>query len=1100
MLSWLFKIRGGKVAPAVAVAAAKTVAPKPAAPTKAEQRQAELARADDRARQADAAQVLWLPQLQAAHGDDNALLRIAQSAPTLATKLAAVQALQGEAALREAERAFRSHDRRVHRIARQRLDAAVAQREARSTADGLIGTVTTLLGTPDVPLNHLVKLDQAWSAIGKGLLDAERSDQFASLRQQLDQAVRQHDALQQQVQRWRADVAPPLAAWPAALAQVAAQGQAGDATVAAQPLLALLAGAPLHPTLLAQRAALDAAVQAAVQVDARLAWLAQAQAQAAAQAAAASAGDEADAGAVAKAAAEPATEPAEAGTAITPSAPAADVSAVDAAAADASAVDAAAADATAVDAAATDAAAGDTAAAAAAAAAADAADADAADADAAPAAPPPAAPSALARWQALPPLADASLARQLDQRFAQWLRANTPALPAPPSAAASAQPRPVPRSPQRQPATPASPAQRQAILGLLQQAEAAAADGQLASLQTQLQAIDDALAGAAGHTLPDSLHQRRQALQAERSRLTSWQQWGGGRARDDLVDEAESLARLTLAAAQASQAGDRDAPKLGPKAHGDAIQALRQRWKELDRLGAAAAQPLWLRFDAALITAYQPVAAHLAVLKAARRDNLAARQALLDTLDTTPLPGDAMPPPAAAADGAAQDGSAPDSAGPDTTAPNTAAPNTATPNTAASDTAPPDTDASPWRRTVRALDQFHTAWRQLGPLEHTVPHAARAALQQRQQTSVDRLAQPLQHARQAAEAARERLIQQAQALAEDSRRQPPPRDISPRLRDLQAQWQQQARALPLARPAEVALWDRFKAAGDAVIAQRDAAFSARDAELAAQRSAGEALLQRLAGLAALLDAPARPLDTPAAPPALDTPAAPPAPDAAAEPAAPSLAEQRRSLAEIDRAWRQLGDWPRGAAGAIEARYADARSAVLRQLAQRQQQHWSGVVDALTSRLLQCEQREDGADPAAPAASTWAALPPLPAAWTDALATRCATARPPATTPTDAAPADAGFDDLLLRIEAALDLPSAPAWQAARHQLKLLALKSALEARPSTGRSTRNTQGPLHDLATALRHSPTSAAQRARLHSLLVALRQAPPAALGLPLP
>ena len=378
---------------------------------------------------------------------------------------------------------------------------------------------------------------------------------------------------------------------------------------------------------------------------------------------------------------------------------------------------------------------------------------------------------------------------------------------------------------------------------------------------------------------------------------------------------------------------------------------------------------------------------------------------------------------------------------------------------------------------MRALDQFHTAWRQLGPLEHTVPHAARAALQQRQQTSVDRLAQPLQHARQAAEAGRERLIQQAQALAEDSRRQPPARDISPRLRDLQAQWQQQARALPLARPAEVALWDRFKAAGDAVIAQRDAAFSARDAELAAQRSAGEVLLQRVLGLAALLDAPALPLDAPT------------------EPAAATPAELRRSLAEIDRAWRQLGDWPRAAAGAIEARYADARAAVLRHLAQRQQQHWSGVVDVLTSRLLQCEQREDGADPAAPVASTWAALPPLPAAWTDALATRCAAAQPPAAIPTDA-----GFDDLLLQIEAVLDLPSAPEWQAARHQLKLLALKSALEARPSAGRTTRNAKGPLHDLATALRHSPTSPAQRVRLHSLLVALRQSSPAALGLLMP
>ena len=1017
MLSWLFKLRGAKAPVPAAAVATKAVATQAAAPTKAEQRQAVQARAETRARQADTAEAQWAPQLQAALGDDSALLRISQDAPALATKLAAVQALQGEAALREAERSFRSHDRRVHRIARQRLDALVAQREARVAADALITTVSTLLATPDVPLNHLVKLDQAWSAIGSGLLDAARSSQFATLRQQLDSAMTQRDTQQQQVQRWRADVAPALAAWPAAIAQVVAQGQAGDAAAAAQPLQGLLAQAPLDSALAAHRAALDAAVQAAAQVDDRLAWLAQADVDAEATTQA-----QATAQAAARATAQTATASVDTTDATVEPSP---VEANTATAADAGA------------------------------------DQAPAPASAAPIVAP---PSPRAQWQALPALADASLARQLDQRFALWLQARTPAVLAAPAQAPLAAPRAADRAARRPAATPASPAQRQAVQDLLQQAEAAAADGQLVSLQTQLQAIDDALAGAAGLTLPDSLQQRRQALQAERTRLKSWQQWGGGRAREDVVDEAESLARLTLAAAQGTEAGDRDAPKLSIKTHGDTIQALRQRWKDLDRQGAAAAQPLWLRFDAALVTAYQPVAAHLAQLKAARQDNLAARQALLDTLDATPLPGDPAPAPAATADG-----NAPDTPTPDTTA--------------------ADTDASPWRRTVRALDQFHTAWRQLGPLEHTVPHAARSALQQRQQASVDRLAQPLQHARQSAEAGRERLIQQAQALAEDSRRQPPPRDISPRLRELQAQWQQQARALPLARPAEVALWDRFKAAGDAVIAQRDAAFSARDAEFAAQRSAGEALLQRLAGLAALHD-PAAALhgalhDAPHE--ALHA--------ALADTAPPSLAEQRRSLAEIDGAWRQLGDWPRGAAAAIEGRYAETRAAALRRLADGQQQHWARAVDALGSRLLQCEQREDGAHNSPPADTPWPALPPLPEAWTGALAARHALGLPLA-----AVPAGNAFDDLLLQIEAALDLPSAPEWQAARHQRKLLALKSALEARPGTARpasAASKPQGPLQDVATALRHSPTSPAQRARLHSLLAALRQAPPAALGL---
>jgi hypothetical protein len=68
----------------------------------------------------------------------------------------------------------------------------------------------------------------------------------------------------------------------------------------------------------------------------------------------------------------------------------------------------------------------------------------------------------------------------------------------------------------------------------------------------------------------------------------------------------------------------------------------------------------------------------------------------------------------------------------------------------------------------------------------------------------------------------------------------PPRALaeSARLvRTLQADWQEQARRLPLARGVENELWNRFKAATDAVFVQRDAAFAARDAELAANLAA-----------------------------------------------------------------------------------------------------------------------------------------------------------------------------------------------------------------------------------------------------------------------
>ncbi|MBK7517284.1 MAG: hypothetical protein IPI51_17155 [Betaproteobacteria bacterium] len=113
----------------------------------------------------------WAARLQAAQGDDAALLRIAASAPRLEIKMAAVQALAAEASLRQAEREFRSHDRKVHRLAKQRLEAAVAQREARARAQVLLERAAALVDEADVPINHVVELDPGWHALAADLLE-----------------------------------------------------------------------------------------------------------------------------------------------------------------------------------------------------------------------------------------------------------------------------------------------------------------------------------------------------------------------------------------------------------------------------------------------------------------------------------------------------------------------------------------------------------------------------------------------------------------------------------------------------------------------------------------------------------------------------------------------------------------------------------------------------------------------------------------------------------------------------------------------------------------------------------------------------------------
>ena len=94
---------------------------------------------NSQAAEVSAPPVDWTAALDVARGDDEALLALARTAGTpLQVKQDAVDALTGEAALRRAEREFRSHDRRVHQLVKQRLQAKVARRQARERAEGLL--------------------------------------------------------------------------------------------------------------------------------------------------------------------------------------------------------------------------------------------------------------------------------------------------------------------------------------------------------------------------------------------------------------------------------------------------------------------------------------------------------------------------------------------------------------------------------------------------------------------------------------------------------------------------------------------------------------------------------------------------------------------------------------------------------------------------------------------------------------------------------------------------------------------------------------------------------------------------------------------------
>ncbi|WP_201492386.1 DUF349 domain-containing protein [Rubrivivax sp. A210] len=1075
MLGWIFN----KKNPAEAAAAAPRPAPPPAAAVKAPA----------------PPPVDWKPALEAARGDDQALLALARQKVPLEIKLAAVEALSGEEALKLAEREFRNHDRRVHQLAKQRHLAGVARRDAGDEASRLIEAARALLEAPLIPDNRVVELDRAWRALDAKLLQEGQGETFAALSVQLGEKVKERAEQERSLKRWGGQAVQALDAL-RTVCNAAAAGVRDRSELAAAMATArgVAAAAPVAGTVVYET--LEAAVQLAAQLEERLALLdevlqsappervrppkpaaapvappavdtaapapvdgAEAPAEAA-PAVAVEASTESAVAAVAAdaegaAVAEQATEvvaaaeapaPVEAATAADPApamaqaapaeaaeaaipaeataavAPAAAEEAPVAAAPEATAEPAPVASAAeptfeaaaspAVDAAAAPAPEAapqdEEAAAAAASAVAEPESAPAAEvaAEAAVEAPSPAPapeaaapaepapPTPLQRWQQLAPLADAPLAALLNQRVEQWQKARDAARQARKDQQAQQQAQKRSQAGEAQKAV--RTIQAEALEPLLAQAEAALATGQLAEIHKHLVALDEQL----HHGAPaDALRARIDAVQAQYAQLKGWQHWAGGRARDELVQQAEALAAATAGAEGAP------AVKLSIKQRGEVIDDMRNRWKELDRLGGATSRALWQRFDAALKIAGEPIAAHLAAQRAAREQNLASRQQLLTALEAVALP--------------------------------TVAPGETSPE---------------WKALAVTLDQFNVEWRKLGPAEHTVPRKAQPALTERLNAALARLDSPLREARRGAQDKRQGLIARARTLAAEAAAGAHGRDVVNRVRELQGEWQQNAKALPLPRGEENALWAEFKGTIDGIFSARDAANSARDAEFKTNAAERAALCERLEGLS--LDAPD--------------------------------AELRRTLAEVAQQWQRIGPAPRAEAASLEARIIAADEVVRRHLDGSAQRAWHAGCDALLAKLALCDELERGEGADKPAlAERWSALPGgHPPAWEDALRQRAALPGLAARSAAAAVPNTP--ESLFLQVEAGWGLESPQGYEAARREMKLLAMKQAMEGRH------RSKEAPLttdQAFAALLARKGLDEAQRARLAGVIAALRQ-----------
>jgi len=195
------------------------------------------------------------------------------------------------------------------------------------------------------------------------------------------------------------------------------------------------------------------------------------------------------------------------------------------------------------------------------------------------------------------------------------------------------------------------------------------------------------------------------------------------------------------------------------------------------------------------------------------------------------------------------------------------------------------------------------------------------------------------------------------------------------------------------------------------------------------------------------------------------------------PADANAPDIKRALATADTAWRASPRIHGPQASRIEARYREARDSASRRLRAIAERAALARYDALLAAMRICEERE--ASPDSPdLEARWSALTDLPAAWKIAMEARFRGkgAAKPQTLP-----------DTLLNLEVALSLDSPPEFEAARRQLKMNALKFAMEnRRPDAGASPADIERWLLEAAATPRSDELS---RARLEKIIAAARR-----------
>ncbi|WP_374363318.1 DUF349 domain-containing protein [Pseudoduganella danionis] len=335
------------------------------------------------------------------------------------------------------------------------------------------------------------------------------------------------------------------------------------------------------------------------------------------------------------------------------------------------------------------------------------------------------------------------------------------------------------------------------------------------------------------------------------------------------------------------------------------VGSMRERWKALDAVSGHAPRSLWERFDRACTTAYAPAAAHFKQLADERHANAAKAQALIE--ETRAMAQ-------AAAEGV------------------------------------------DLKNVAAAGQRLRQMWSRLGAMERK----EKRKLEQAFDKALGQMLAPLTQQRKIEVTRREQLIQEAEQL------QPTERHALDLLKRLQERWQEQAKALPLERKAEQALWQRFRAACDAVYTKRKEVAHAADHERKAHLHAREALCAQLETATFSGDDKAQ------------------------------LAAIAALLRETASAWQHAGTVPRAAEARISQRYQAAQAQVQAQADAIRRRSGAAQAHALRDKLRLCQALEGQLAPASAAngAATaeewqarWVAIPKLGGEYEKALSGR-----------------------------------------------------------------------------------------------------------------